>query len=51
MLDRIFAFSALALLGGFSAIAVATSVEVQSVVMLFAALFAFSAVASSEVRD
>lgn len=51
MLDRIFAFLGLALLGFFSLVAVATSVEVQSVLLLFAALFAYGAVASSEARD
>ncbi len=51
MLDRIFAFSGLALLGLFSLVAVATSVDMQSVVMLFAGLFALSAVASSTATD
>ena len=47
MLDRIFAFVGVALLGGLSGIAVATSVEVQSVLMLFATLFAFNAARGS----
>lgn len=48
MLDRILAFMGVVLLVGLSGIAVATSVEVQSVLMLFATLIAFNAVAGSK---
>ncbi len=51
MLDRILAFLGLALLGFFSLVAVVTSVQVQSVLLLFATLFAYSALASSGARD
>ncbi len=48
MLDRVLAFMGVVLLVGLSGIAVATSVEVQSVLMLFATLIAFNAVAGSK---
>ena len=51
MLDRIFAFLGIVLLIGLSGIAVVTSVEVQSVLMLFATLFAFSALTRSKTEE
>ncbi len=45
MLDRILAFLGVVLLVGLSGLAVAASVEVQSVILLFATLIAFTAVA------
>ncbi|NOT41276.1 MAG: hypothetical protein HOP13_12360 [Alphaproteobacteria bacterium] len=52
MLDRIFAFLGAVILVGLSGIAVATSIEVQSVLMLFATLLAYSVVASTnKTRD
>lgn len=48
MLDRVLAFMGVVLLVGLSGIAVVTSVEVQSVLMLFATLIAFHAVAGTK---
>ena len=47
MLDRIFAFFGAVILAGLSGIAVATSVEVQSVLMLFAMLLAYTMIAGT----
>ena len=51
MFDRIFGFSGLVSLGFIALISVANSVELQSVLALFATLFAFSAIASSTATD
>ncbi|MFM9862146.1 MAG: hypothetical protein ACKVRO_00945 [Micropepsaceae bacterium] len=51
MLDRVFAFMGALLLLGLSGIAIATSVEVQSVLMLFATMVAFNAIAGSNKKQ
>lgn len=51
MLDRVLAFLGILLLVGLSGIAVATSVEVQSVLMLFATLVAFHAVTGTKSTE
>lgn len=48
MLDRVLAFLGVLLLVGLSGLAVANSVEVQSVLMLFATLVAFNAIAGTK---
>ncbi len=51
MLDRVFALMGGLILVGLSGIAIASSVEVQSVLMLFATMIAFNAVAGSNKKS